>query len=273
MPTTRIPAHLQPWIDARKRHKLSHAHVQMARELGMNPKKLGKLDNDDQEPWKLPLPAFIEHLYAERYGKSRPVVVHSIEESVKLQAQKRKAKHSVKHAGSQAPADDSLRNHLLRAVLRFVEGACTIPRVARIALIGSLTTPKTNPKDADVLVFVADDADLESLAAAGRRLKGAAQHRNCGADIFIANLAGEYRGRTCHWRECRPGVRVSCDARHCGKRPYLHDDLDVVTLETATVKSPQIDLWPAIERRCEVPQDVEELLLRPLGKMMLKAPV
>jgi len=34
---------LQAWIDARKRHHLSHAHVQMARELQMNPTKLGKL--------------------------------------------------------------------------------------------------------------------------------------------------------------------------------------------------------------------------------------
>jgi hypothetical protein len=41
----RIPASLQPWIDARRRFRLSHEHVQMARELGMNPKKLGKLDN------------------------------------------------------------------------------------------------------------------------------------------------------------------------------------------------------------------------------------
>ena len=35
---------LQTWIDARKCHHLSHAHVQMARELGTNPKKLGKKD-------------------------------------------------------------------------------------------------------------------------------------------------------------------------------------------------------------------------------------
>jgi len=36
---------MQAWIDARKRRGLSHAEVQMARELGMNPAKLGKLDN------------------------------------------------------------------------------------------------------------------------------------------------------------------------------------------------------------------------------------
>ena len=38
---------MQAWNEARKRHHLSHAQVQMARELGMNPKKLGKLDNHD----------------------------------------------------------------------------------------------------------------------------------------------------------------------------------------------------------------------------------
>lgn len=48
----KVPQKLQAWIVARKRHRLSHAHVQMARELGMNPKSLGKLDNHDQEPWK-----------------------------------------------------------------------------------------------------------------------------------------------------------------------------------------------------------------------------
>jgi len=32
----------QPWIDARQRFHLSHAHIQMARELGLNPKTLGK---------------------------------------------------------------------------------------------------------------------------------------------------------------------------------------------------------------------------------------
>ena len=75
-----IPPHLQPWIEARRKFHLSHAHVQMARELGMNPKKLGKLDNHDQEPWKLPLREFIGKLYFKRFGKERPDAVRSIEE-------------------------------------------------------------------------------------------------------------------------------------------------------------------------------------------------
>jgi hypothetical protein len=68
----KIPVDLQIWIDARKRFRLSHMHVQMARELGMNPKKFGGLANHRQEPWKMPLPEFIEHLYFKRFGKPAP---------------------------------------------------------------------------------------------------------------------------------------------------------------------------------------------------------
>jgi hypothetical protein len=68
----------------------------MARELGMNPKKLGKLDNHDQEPWKLPLPAFIEHLYVKRFGRERPDIVRSIEERVRLDEQKKAARRKAK---------------------------------------------------------------------------------------------------------------------------------------------------------------------------------
>jgi hypothetical protein len=98
----RIPDDLQQWITARKRHCLSHVHVQMARELGMNPRKLGKLDNHDQEPWKLPLPAFIQSLYQKRFGKDRPDVVHSIEERVRLLEQKKAARRDRKRLRREA---------------------------------------------------------------------------------------------------------------------------------------------------------------------------
>jgi len=69
----------QAWNDARKRHHLSHAQIQMARALGMNPRKLGSKDNHDQEPWKMPLGHYIEHLHNKRFGKDRPAAVRSIE--------------------------------------------------------------------------------------------------------------------------------------------------------------------------------------------------
>ena len=51
---TRIPTKLQAWFEVRRRFTLSHAHTQMARELGMNPRKLGSLADKGQAPWKLP---------------------------------------------------------------------------------------------------------------------------------------------------------------------------------------------------------------------------
>ena len=77
---TFIPNKLKPWIEARRRFGLSHAQVQMARELGMNPKKLGGLANHRQEPWKVPLPQFIEQCYERRFQRKRPLEVRSIEE-------------------------------------------------------------------------------------------------------------------------------------------------------------------------------------------------
>ena len=87
---------LQAWIIARKRHHLSDAQVQMARELGMNPAKLGKLDNHKQEPWKLPLPQFIEELYFKRFGRTAPGAVMSIEEQARLKREQEKVRRAAR---------------------------------------------------------------------------------------------------------------------------------------------------------------------------------
>src|SRR5260370_12294085 len=71
---------MQAWIEARKRHHLSHAQVHMARELGMNPAKLGNIDNHKQQPSKLPLPHSIEELYFKGFRKTSPGAVLLIEE-------------------------------------------------------------------------------------------------------------------------------------------------------------------------------------------------
>jgi hypothetical protein len=88
----RTPEDLQRWIDARRRFHLSDSHVQMARELGMNPRNLGALANHEQEPWKAPLPVFIEHLYQKRFGKAQPDRVISIEDRAQEIAAKKAAK-------------------------------------------------------------------------------------------------------------------------------------------------------------------------------------
>lgn len=158
----------------------------------------------------------------------------------------------------------AIRPHLLTGVLRFVRAARLIDGVVRIALIGSLTTNKPSPKDADLLVTVRDDADLASLAAVGRKLKGHAQQQNRGADIFLCAAEGVYLGRTCHWKECRPGVRLRCDAQHCGRRPFLHDDLQAITLPWQTIAAPPLVLWPQVLAHITIPADVERHLLNAL---------
>ena len=72
----------------------------------MNPRKLSKLDNHDQEPWKAPLPQFIEHLYFKRFGRERPEVVMSIEARVRAQNAKKAAR---KEARRRARAEETNR--------------------------------------------------------------------------------------------------------------------------------------------------------------------
>jgi hypothetical protein len=67
------------WIEARKKHKLTDLHIQMARELGMNPRKLGKIDNHKQEQWKSTLPEFIEYCYQKRFKREIPTKIIRIE--------------------------------------------------------------------------------------------------------------------------------------------------------------------------------------------------
>jgi len=90
---------MRAWIDARQHHHLSDAQVQMARELGMNPQKLGKLDNHDQEPWKMPLREYIQHLYLKRFGRSRPDGVMSIEDRMGRRAKERSEGHGPASTG------------------------------------------------------------------------------------------------------------------------------------------------------------------------------
>ena len=102
-----ISKKLQAWIDARKRHRLSDAHVQMARELGLDPMKLGKIDNHRQEPWKAPLPQFIEASYTKRFGKARPDVVMSVETRFRLEEAKKAARRAAKRSAPNAHSESA----------------------------------------------------------------------------------------------------------------------------------------------------------------------
>ncbi len=77
----------------RKQLKLSHAHIQMARELGIQAKNMQRLSNTHGSEWKLSLAQFIEDRYEKSFGKTRPDKVLSIEQiSAKILQQKAERK-------------------------------------------------------------------------------------------------------------------------------------------------------------------------------------
>ncbi len=72
----------------------------MARELGLNPRGFGKLSNRAREPWKQPLPQFIEQLYYKRFGRTRPEAVVPLEKREQQERAEKAARRSLKaHAG------------------------------------------------------------------------------------------------------------------------------------------------------------------------------
>jgi hypothetical protein len=98
----------QAWVEARKRYHLSHAQVQMARELGLNPRKLGKLASHRQEPWKVPLPQFIEYLYRKRFGRERPQAVTPVEQWARPAAGRKAARDAAAPANVGGSAEGGL---------------------------------------------------------------------------------------------------------------------------------------------------------------------
>ena len=83
---------------------------QMARELGLNPDKLGKIDNHRQEPWKAPLPEFIEEIFYKRFKKERPDVVKPLKQILKEQEIKTKTKKKEKEIRRKEREQEQINN-------------------------------------------------------------------------------------------------------------------------------------------------------------------
>ena len=83
----------------------------MAKELGLNPKKFGGLANTKQEPWKLPLPDFIEEIYFKHFKKNQPDNVRSIEQMVKDYNRKKEKRRdrTLKEKESQQSGEDVIQ--------------------------------------------------------------------------------------------------------------------------------------------------------------------
>ena len=101
---------IEKWIVTQKKHRLSDTHVQMARELGLNPDKLGKIDNHRQEPWKAHLPEFIEEIFYKRFKKERPDVVKPLKQILKEQEIKTKTKKKEKEIRRKEREQEQINN-------------------------------------------------------------------------------------------------------------------------------------------------------------------
>ncbi|OQA80457.1 MAG: hypothetical protein BWY31_03995 [Lentisphaerae bacterium ADurb.Bin242] len=76
-----IPEKLQPWIDARKKYRLTHEQIQMARELGMKPSGLDQFAACDSGG-NHSLSEYLGDCYRKRFKKDHPEDVRSIEERI-----------------------------------------------------------------------------------------------------------------------------------------------------------------------------------------------
>ncbi|HBJ35752.1 MAG TPA: hypothetical protein DDZ51_13605 [Planctomycetaceae bacterium] len=99
----RIANKFLPWIDARKKHRLTHMQVQMARELGLNPRRIGGYAGNEKDPDRLSPGEFIEALYFKQFRKAQPDVVQTIEQLAEMHEEKRAERISAKLAQA-APA-------------------------------------------------------------------------------------------------------------------------------------------------------------------------
>jgi hypothetical protein len=99
-------------VEARRRFRLSDAHIQMARELRLNPEKFGGLANTKQGPWKAPLPEFIEELYFKHFKKRLPDKIRSIALRVSNSNRKKAERRARKQTAPQPkpPGEDTLRS-------------------------------------------------------------------------------------------------------------------------------------------------------------------
>lgn len=164
---------LEKWKVAQKRYRLSDKQVQMARELGFNPDKLGKLDNHKQESWKTPLPQHIENLYYKRFGKEMPNTVKSIaqllkEDKIKKEEQKKEKEHKrkAKDQNNGAPTDENskdveiiVRPLSLSAKLKL----CNEKSKNRIKLEGGDTPEAILLKEADIFDEAFDIYEKENV--------------------------------------------------------------------------------------------------------------
>ena len=77
--------------------------------IRLNPKKFGKLANQKQQPWKEPLPDYIETLYFKHFKRNKPEQVRSIERIVK-DRNKKKQERKLRKLSEKSDKDNQACN-------------------------------------------------------------------------------------------------------------------------------------------------------------------
>ena len=67
------------WKEAKKKARLNTQTVQMAKELGLNPKSIIKNIPNKNQQWKAPVHEWIRDMYEERFGKKENYKTMNIE--------------------------------------------------------------------------------------------------------------------------------------------------------------------------------------------------
>ena len=107
---------LQSWVKVKRQCALTDAHVQMARELGMNPRRLIESQSKTQGLTQTPLGQCIEGLYFKRFKRPLPDAVAPLRQLLHdARARERAETHERRGRKRQAAKDhlDAMRISML----------------------------------------------------------------------------------------------------------------------------------------------------------------
>lgn len=245
------------WAEAKRLCRLSEEELRMARELGLNPRKLIKNIPSPGQRWKAPVGEWVCEMYRERHRarlleepSSRPPREEPDEDAFEETGDDNGSWAEPELTWHEEIAEqDSLlrrRQDEFRAAAAFVTAALArLPFVERVVLFGSVAQPLRREvprfrrfrragvvlwhecKDVDLAVWLSDWSQLKKMQKArGNALNdlfalaaiGIAHHQ---VDVFLFEPRSDrYLGRLCHFGMCPKG-KPECRAPGCGAALFL----------------------------------------------------
>lgn len=240
----------EDWATARRRCRLSAEEVRMARELGLNPRKLSRHVPSPAQRWKLPVGAWVRELYGKRHRAPtsqpprppRRLIEHAQEPDLSFDDGFETFQDDMPWLDpdpTQIEDEDRFRlrhREAFRRAADYVAAAfARLIFVQRVVLFGSVAQPPRRDthesKDVDLAVWVSEVSDLKALQRArGGALNdlladfdmGVAHHQ---VDVFLfESRTDRYLGRLCHFGVC-PKDKPECRVAGCGAALFLrqHD--------------------------------------------------